>query len=483
MNCILIVLDTMRPDHLGAYGNDWIHTPNLDSFAAQGALFTRCYPESLPTLPFRRGLYTGARVFPFADHRAYKGDFAGAPGWGPMREEQHTLSEVLSASAYRTALISDVYHQFKPSKNFHRGFQQWTFIRGQESDPYLSGPPPAPELIEAHMPEADSDATLRSSEAPSLRSTSRPLEQRHGYGLLRQYLTNVARRRCEEDFFAPQVFRAAAAWLEQNRDAQRLFLTVESFDPHEPWDPPDYYRRLYDASGDEVRNVGLSRYGGAHSLTPPELKRLRANYAGEVTMVDRWFGFLMETVERLGLADNTVVMVVSDHGHCLGERGLISKQGHPMSREIADLVLLVRAPGLEPRRSDALLMSHDLPVTLLRLLGLEPPETMSSLDFSPVLRGERDSHRDHTTTAWGPFVMVREGRYWYNAFLGRQAERLYDVEADPELRRDIAAQHDDVCQRLANLAVADAGEPIPEWLLHMRNRPGCTPLEPELPPE
>ena len=468
MNCILVVLDTMRPDHIRAYGNDWIQTPNLDSFAAQGVLFTRAYPESLPTLPFRRGLYTGARVFPFADHKAYKGDFAGAPGWGPMREERHTISEVLSASGYRTALISDVYHQFKPSKNFHRGFHQWTFIRGQESDPYLSGPPPPPELIEAHMPEADCD---------------RPLEQRHGYGLLRQYLTNVARRRCEEDFFAPQVFRAAAAWLEQNRDAQRLFLTVESFDPHEPWDPPDYYRRLYDSSGDEVRNVGLSRYGGASSLTPAELKRLRANYAGEVTMVDRWFGFFMETVGRLRLAESTVIAVVSDHGHCLGERGLISKQGHPMSREIADLVLLMRAPGVEPRRSDALLMSHDIPVTLLHMLGLEPPETMTGLDFSPVLRGESDSHRDHTTTAWGPFVMVREGRFWYNAFLGREAERLYDVEADPDLRRDVAAQNDAVRQRMADLAVADAGEPIPEWLLRMRNQPGCTPLEPELPVE
>jgi len=465
MNCIVIVLDTMRPDHIGAYGNDWMRTPNLDAFAAQGALFTAAYPESLPTLPFRRGLYTGARVFPFADHRAYKGDFAGAPGWGPMREERHTISEVLSAAGYRTALISDVYHQFKPSKNFHRGFQQWTWIRGQENDYYLSGPPPAPDLIEAHMPIADSN---------------RPLEERHGYRLLRQYLMNVAERRCEEDYFAPQVFRAAAAWLEQNRDAQRLFLTVESFDPHEPWDPPDYYRRLYDLSGDEVRNVSLSRYGGSHPLTPAELARLRANYAGEVTMVDRWFGIFMNTVERLGLAEDTMIVVVSDHGHCLGERGLVSKQGHPMSREIADLVLLVRGPGVEARQSDALVLSHDIPVTLLRMIGLEPPDTMTGLDFSPLLRGEADAYRDHTTTAWGPFVMVREGKYWYNAFLGREAERLYDMEADPTLRRNIAAERDDVCQRLADLAVADAGEPIPEWLLRMRNQPGCTPLEPEL---
>ncbi|UCH36271.1 MAG: sulfatase [Armatimonadota bacterium] len=465
MNCIYVVLDTMRPDHIGAYGNEWIHTPNLDAFAQDAALFTAAYPESLPTLPFRRGLYTGARVFPFADHRAYKGDFVGAPGWGPMREERHTISEILNATGYRTGLISDVYHQFKPSKNYARGFDQWTWIRGQESDKYRSGPPPAPELIEKHLPEGESD---------------RPLEQRRGYRLMRQYLMNVAERRCEEDFFAPQVFRAASAWLEQNRDAERLFLTVESFDPHEPWDPPDYYRRLYDSSGDEVRNVALSPYGPSHPLTEAELKRLRANYAGEVTMVDRWFGCLLDTIERLGLTENTIIVVVSDHGHCLGERGLVSKQGHPMSREIADLVLLIRGPGIKARRSDALVMSHDIPVTMLRLLGLEPADTMSGLDFSALLRGDENSHRDHTTTAWGPFVMVREGKYWYNAFLGREAERLYDFEADPGLTRNVAGEHDDVCQSMADLAVADAGEPIPEWLLGMRNQPGCTPLEPEL---
>jgi len=468
VNCILIVFDTLRPDHIGAYGNDWIRTPHLDAFAAHSVLFTAAYPESLPTLPFRRGLYTGARVFPFSDHKFYKGDFVGAPGWGPMREDRHTISEVLSASGYRTGLISDVYHQFKPSKNYARGFDQWMWIRGQENDKYRSGPEPSPEAIESHMPSADRQG---------------PLEKRRGYGLLRQYLMNTAQRRCEEDFFAPQVMRESAAWLEQNRRARRLFLTVESFDPHEPWDPPDYYRKLYDHSGDEVADVILSRYGPAHHLTDAELRRVRANYAGEVTMADRWFGMLMDTIERLGLRDDSIVVVVSDHGHCLGERGLVSKQGHPLSREIADLVLMIRAPGIEPRRCDALVSSHDIPVTLLNLLGLEPPETMTGLDFSAVLRGDEQSYRDHTTTAWGPFVMVREGKWWYNAFLGRGAERLYNAAADPQLSKDLAADHPDICARMAELAVADAGEPIPEWLLAMRNRPGCTPLEPELPVE
>lgn len=465
MNLIVVVFDTLRLDHVGAYGNEWIQTPHLDAFAAQSVVFRRAYPESLPTLPFRRGLYTGARVFPFSRHENYKGDFVGAPGWGPMHEERDTISEVLSAAGYRTGLISDCYHQFKPSKNFHRGFDQWTWIRGQESDYYRSGPEPSVEELERHMPLADRVGPVG----------ERPMEW-----LLRLNHMNIAQRQCEEDYFAPQVLRAAATWLEQNCDGQPLFLTVESFDPHEPWDPPVYYRKLYDPSGDEVADVILSRYGSSEALNAAELKRVRANYAGEVTMVDRWFGMFMATVERLGLAENSVIVVVSDHGHCIGERGLLSKQGHPLGPEIADLVLMVRGPGLAPRRTEAFVLSHDIAVTGLKLLGVEPSPTMTGLDFSAVLRGDADTHRDHTTTGWGPFVMVREGKWWYNAFVGREAERLYDISKDPDLRKNVATAHPDVCRRLADQAVADAGEPIPEYLYHLKNQPGCTPLEPEL---
>ena len=134
MNVVLVVFDTLRKDHLGAYGNDWIRTPNFDAFAAQAIRCNRAFPEALPTLPFRRALHTGQRTFPYIGHRDYKGDFSGAPGWGPIPEEQDTVSELLLDAGYRTALFTDCYHQFKPSKNFHRGFSEWQWIRGQETD-------------------------------------------------------------------------------------------------------------------------------------------------------------------------------------------------------------------------------------------------------------------------------------------------------------------------------------------------------------
>ena len=162
MNVVLVVFDSLRKDCIGCFNPSqpgcppwgWqVKTPNLDRLAGESLLLTRAYPESLPTLPTRRALYTGRRVYPFdkGDFRL-KGDFVGAPGWGPIPEDQDALAERLSQAGYRTGLIADVYHMFKPSKNYWRGFDQWTFYRGQEIDPSRSGPQPDEQLVRRYLP-------------------------------------------------------------------------------------------------------------------------------------------------------------------------------------------------------------------------------------------------------------------------------------------------------------------------------------------
>ena len=132
MNFVLVIIDTLRRDHVGCYGNDWISTPSLDALAAESVRFTNVYPEALPTLQVRQSVYTGNRLFPFNAHVAKKGDFVKWPGWHPVDEQQVTLAEIMAHAGYRTGLVTDTYHQFKPSMNFHRGFQQFIWIRGQE---------------------------------------------------------------------------------------------------------------------------------------------------------------------------------------------------------------------------------------------------------------------------------------------------------------------------------------------------------------
>ena len=460
MNVILIILDTLRQDHVGCYGNDWIRTPSLDALARQSVQFTRAYPEILPTLPARRVLHTGQRLFPPPQYLSYKGDFSGAPGWGPMLESQDSISELLQSVGFRTALISDTYHQFKPSKNFHRGFDQWNWIRGQEADSYRSGPAPDPEVIRRHLPARFHN---------QLRIDS-----------LTQYLTNVSGRQTEEDYFAPQVFRAATRWLEQNRDAEKFFLVIDSFDPHEPWDPPTYYRQMYEPQTNDVVDMIFSPYGPSDQLTAAELQRLRANYAGEVTMVDRWLGYFLDAVESFGLKENSLLIVVSDHGHCLGEQGLVSKQGHPMSREVADLCLWIRHPSGEKAGTDcdAFVYHHDLAATILGYAGIGPRQPLDGRDLWPLITGEEESERNHVTVGWGPFLMVRDDRYWYNAFLWGESPLLYDLSVDPQLQRSLAADQPELCEHMLRMGLQELGGEVPEYLrtLAEAREPGCTPL-------
>src|SRR3712207_1350499 len=72
-NVVLVIIDSLRKDHVGAYGNDWIQTPNLDALAKDSLRFSRSYPESLPTICARRAIHTGTRTWPFRERRRYKG--------------------------------------------------------------------------------------------------------------------------------------------------------------------------------------------------------------------------------------------------------------------------------------------------------------------------------------------------------------------------------------------------------------------------
>ena len=232
------------------------------------------YPESLPTLPARKAIYTGKRVFPFRDDKlgqtkAGRGDVIadalGAPGWGSISESHDTLAERFNRKKYVSALFSDVYNQFKPGYNFNRGFHQWKWIRGQEEDAYLSGPRISDDILKEYL-TSKGDGIIAGTI--------------FGQHMMRRFLQNVRWWRSEADTFTSQVFRAAGEWLDMNYDTLikgKGFITVESFDPHEPWNPPPHYIRLYEKDPDwekGCRKISHSIYGPASMLSEKELKNL-----------------------------------------------------------------------------------------------------------------------------------------------------------------------------------------------------------------
>jgi arylsulfatase A-like enzyme len=363
VNVVLIISDTLRRDHLGCYGNEWIRTPHLDRFAQRAAIFDRAYCASFPTVPNRNDILTGRYTFTYQM-------------WGPLSSDDVTLPELVSPHGVRTSLIADTPHPFVPGFNYQRGFDDWELVRGQEHDPWKTEP------REVHFPCAQE----------KLRNPDHAVVQ---------YLRNVADRQGEEDYFVARTMRAAARWLEENRVHQPFFLYLDTFDPHEPWDPPQHYVDLYDPEY-EGEEVIYPRYDTVDFLSKAELHHCRALYAGEVSLVDAWIGYLLERLEVLGLMDSTAVIVTSDHGFYFGEHGYIGKaliregfQYLPLYPEVAEVPLLIYVP--EPshgQRLDSLAQPVDLFPTILEFLEVGVPGMARGHSLLPPIRGEGDIPRD-----------------------------------------------------------------------------------------
>jgi len=483
VNAILIILDTLRQDHVGCYGNNWIKTPHLDNFAQEAVKFTRMYPDSLPTLPARKAMYTGKRVFPFTDDKQGKtksgrgdfiGDALGAPGWGSISESHDTLAELFNRKKYISALFSDVYHQFKPGYNFQRGFTQWEWIRGQEEDAFLSGPEISNEDLQKYLTSKQQGRTSGTVFAKFM---------------MEQFLKNTRWWRSETDTFPAQVFRKAGEWLDLNLDALikgKGFITVESFDPHEPWNPPLHYIRMYEKDPDwekGCQKITHSLYGPANILSEQELKNLRTRYAAEVSLVDTWFGYFIEYIKRIGIWDNSIIVVVSDHGHMLGEHGLIAKAANPLGREVADLVAMIRFPGGEMagKTCDKFCYHHDIATTICNACKISSKD-MDGKDLYPLAQDDKLSYYDHVSIAWGGSVAVYNNDFWYNGYIWDIEEgSLFDVNKDPKLNKNIISEAPEKAKELLKLCWEDAREPIDmDFMRQFKDRLGCTPVTKEL---
>jgi arylsulfatase A-like enzyme len=438
-----------------------VRTPNFDRFAEESLLITDAYPESLPTLPARRAIYTGRRTYPFHDGEFHlKGDFVGAPGWGPIPEDHPTLAELLRRAGYRTGLVSDVYHMFKPSKNFWRGFDQWVFLRGQEVDPARSGPRLTGEEIDFWLPKE--------------------FQNRFTVRFVQRCIMNIRDRTREEDYFAPRVLREAARWLEQNRDADRFFLTIESFDPHEPWLVPAHYRDMY--LEEKGREQVISLYRDVPDVDPRLIARTRANYSGSVTQCDRWFGFFMEALGALGLLDDTLVILTSDHGHSIGDRDYLGKRGYPSSPEVHEIPLLVRLPRAEHAgaRRELFVQHHDIFATVLEAAEVDAPSEMEAISFLESVVSGREGARDHATVGWGAAATVVTDRWWLNCKVDGTGVLLHDLTAPEPFGPNVADANPRVVDELFALARRDAGGSFPNWILELARQqedaPGCSDL-------
>lgn len=404
MNAIVIVADSLRLDHLGCYGNEWISTPNLDAFARESLVFDQAFSEGLPTLPTRTAMWTGRHTLPFR-------------GWQALEPKDIVLAEWLWDKGFTTGLITDVYHMHKPGMGYSRGFDTAEFLRGQEYDPWVV------------------DDTLDVSAGMARHFKPNPQEERSSWfeDGFRQYLRNLSRRRTEEDYFVAQVCRRAVEWLERMRGRDNLLLWVDCFDPHEPWDPPeDFYRRYADSSyqGQQILDPVPSVVKGY--LSEDELRNTKALYAGEVSFVDRWVGYLLQEARRLGYFDDSLILFTTDHGEPFGDHGIVRKCRPWNYEELVHVPFLLRLPDGTGAgtRTDAIFQLCDVAPTLYDFLGIAPPDGQTGRSILPVVRGETQGVRDfacigHHGKSW----TWRDHDWSLHLFLG--GAKGFDAAKDP----------------------------------------------------
>ena len=442
LNVLFIAVDDLRPQ-LGCYGHGEMVTPSLDRLAREGRRFNRHYVQ-VPTCGASRfSLLTGQ--YPSQPDAYDNGAFATLPR--EQANAQTSLPALFRQHGYRTASIGKISHS-----------------------PDGLGENGAPELPfgwnEMGMPLGEWGDAWAAFFAYAGGKTR----------IVRE--TPVSERADVPDDGYPDglIADAAIAKLQQLKD-QPFFLAVGFFKPHLPFNAPARYWDLYDPDAlppapnpEPPKNVeptiSLHKSGemrGQYTgfseprvVTEDEARHLRNAYRACVSYVDAQIGRVLAELDRLGLRNNTVVVVWGDHGWHLGEHGVWGK--HTLHEVAMRSPLLVRTPDMATpgAAADGLVESVDIYPTLAELCGLAPPTSLAGTSFVASLQDANAAGKEAVFGFWrhGRGHSIRTPRYRLVLWTDPSADsrvvqtELYDQGNDPHETVNIAAAHPDIVEEL-----------------------------------
>jgi arylsulfatase A-like enzyme len=385
---LMILPDQMRGQSLGCMGNTDVRTPNLDKLAAQGLLFRNAFANTPVCCPARANILTGKYA-----HR--NGMVANDLR---LRESEQTIAEVLAQEGYRTGFVG-----------------KWHLDGG----PRLPGFVPPGARRQGFAYWAANECDHRHFRPTYFRDDDRPIT---------------------EERFEPEVWTDRAIDFLRRAGDDPFFLVVSMGPPHDPYGAPEKYMTLYDPAMLTMRPNWVGGVAGAGR------KEIAAYYAA-VTAVDEQVGRLMAALAEAGRAEDTIVVVTSDHGDMLGSHGMRLKR-KPFEESIRVPGILRYPAKVEAGRSTKALLTHvDLAPTLLSLCGLPIPGGMQGTDLSAVSLGAADRGPDSAflqilvpfagDVTPRPWRGVRTARHLY-ARTREGPWLLYDLEDDPHEMRNLA---------------------------------------------
>lgn len=408
-NVLLIVVDTLRPDHLGVYGYERDTSPVLDALAARSLVLERAYAQSSWTKPSVASLLTS--LYPNR-HRVLLESPADR-----LADDLLTLPEVLQAAGYRTAAISRNPH-IQPGTGFSQGFGDF---RGR------------PGWI-----WSDNNALVALDAVDFLRGTRRD----------RPFFLYVHFLDPHDPFIPPPRCRGAF---------------VEGLSSTHPDVQAGRVFRLLDEDDGERLRAPLAR---------SDLAYLIALYDAEICAVDAAIGSMLDELERSDLAQRTLVVVTADHGEGFLEHDRL-RHGYDLYDEAIRVPLILHVPGAAPRvEGEAIVQQIDLAPTLLDVLGVPIPSSFEGRSFAPLLEGAEPERPAIAVaeTAWRGLRRraLRTADWKLVVDHADGSVELYDLHSDPGEHRDVSAERPEIAERLAAQLIESAGplrEPEDEALL------------------
>jgi arylsulfatase A-like enzyme len=441
-NILLIMTDQQRWDSLGCYGQRAIETPKLDRLAAAGARFDACYTPCPICTPARASLMTGQHVLEHGVTKLYDVLDAGAV----------LFPELLRNAGYRTALfgklhVSSGVHE-QNNRHPHDGFDVYDYC------------------IEASVGmDSPYNGYVRWLAARDPAFLEELRTKRRGLKHIPAHL-----------HFTRWATAQTIDFIESASATQPFFCMMSVFDPHNPYDqfPAEYAARvdpaplrrvIAPAAGDASiyalqQERSLSYLGPADRFTSDDILAMRVGYYASLALLDDEVGRVLAALDRTGLAENTLVIFVSDHGDSLGDHGLFVKGVH-LYDEAIRVPLLMRWPARIPagRVILAPVQLHDIAATVLAAAGIERPAAMrSSTDLLPLATGKADGVHPFVTCIYRntgindakqyfdpPLnsTMIRTQRYKlivYHAVMEAEipvALQLFDLAGDPHEQHNL----------------------------------------------
>ncbi|TDQ40767.1 sulfatase [Aureibacillus halotolerans] len=396
-NVLLLGIDSLRSDHMSLYGYERLTTPHIDQFAKKATVFEKHYSPSIPTTPGYASMLTGMDCFGT--------DVVALRHKGPLGAHVKTLPELLGEQGYNTTCIG---FSGNPSS---RGFQTYLDFEGWAADE-TGRSPKAENLNDVALPELE--------------------------------------RLAEED--------------------KPFFLFLRHMDPHSPYLPPRPFERMF-YGGDELDPLNESMKD-IYQFKPfvdyfvtwfPEgctdAAYIDAQYDGAVAYMDASIQTIFEKVEALGIEEETLIILTSDHGETLNEHECYYDH-HGLYDSNLHIPLILRYPGKTPegQRHTDVTQIKDIMPTILELLGIDSGISFDGQSLVPLMNGEASDFPSEfylTEATW----MRKHGWRTPEWKLIRALEpdihfkpevELYDLVNDPEETSNVAETQPDIVKELTN---------------------------------